>query len=171
MTFINCGNKTHYLLSAATKETSALLQCCVHPSVMSPHPSTATGTVLAMQVPSGSVMTIPHPEVRPHPPVVVSCLNPAHTLQSQGGSFQLHLCSSGPPINVLALNQEQQTAQELLRTHSSQAPGAGGVAEGCVVLSSEPAEDGGDLSMDIMAMIESATAAKLVKSLGEGTCE
>lgn len=94
---------------------------------------------------------------------------PRHTLQSQGGSFQLHLCSSGAPINVLALNQEQQTAQEVLRTHSSQAPGAGGVAEGGMVLSSEPAEGGGDLSMEILAMIESATAAKLVKSLGESS--
>lgn len=120
-----------------------------------------------MQVPSGSLMTIPHPEVRGVPRVGVSCLNPAPS-KPQGGLFQLHLCSSGAPINVMALNHEQKTAQELSRTNQSQAPGPGGVAEWGGVLTSTEAESG-DLSMDIVAMIESATTAKLMKSVGEFT--
>lgn len=66
----------------------------------------------------------------------------------------------------MALNREQQTAQELSRTNQSQPPGAGGVAEGEGVLTSTAAEDG-DLSMDIMAMIESASTARLMTSIGE----
>ena len=87
----------------------------------------------------------------------------------QEDQFQLHLSSSGTPINVMALNHEQQTVQELSRTNQSQAPGPGGVAEGGGVLTGTEAQDG-DLSMDIVAVIESATAAKLMKSVGEVTC-
>lgn len=68
----------------------------------------------------------------------------------------------------MALNREQQSAQELSRTNQSLSPGAGGVAEGGGVLTSTEAEDG-DLSMDIMAMIESASTAKLMTSVGEVT--
>lgn len=132
------------------------------------HRVTHTGTVLAMQAPSGSVMTVPHPEVRLCQRVAVSCLYLPPPLPLQGGQFQLHLCSSGTPINVMALNREQQSAQELSRTNQSLSPGAGGVAEGGGVLTSTEAEDG-DLSMDIMAMIESASTAKLMTSVGEVT--
>ena len=66
----------------------------------------------------------------------------------------------------MALNHEQQTHHELSRTNQSQLPSVGSVSEGGRVPSSTAAADS-DLSMDILAMIESTSLSKLMPSIGE----